>query len=598
MNVLSRLFLFCAAVIVNVGLLQPVQTFANTLLPSNPADRVLFIGQDLDTINQYVAALGSVQTPAGVVEYLDLAPSAQDGKLDVLAANYSSSALSVGLPLIGQLQQVVNGQWDGRLKAIIQKLKNYNRPIYFRLGHEFEGDWNAYDPLLYQTAWRRVSQLIQQLNAQRHIAMVWQAAAHCGTTFGLRPLDAWYPGDRWVDIVGLSYFTPGAIGAPDRGTCVVANQRINEVAAFAKQHGKPLMVAESTPRGYHIANETWRNTGYGVQPSAVKVPVTDMVLWYQNWFNWIAQHNVQLVSYIDAFWDNQPMWGPPYVHEYWGDARVQANGVIRTIWLNQTAKYLKANSGVASKVGFSAGTHSIMVRAKGTTGQEIVSLKVNGITLKTWSLGASVTETVVQTALNGVVTLHFQNDAPARDVQVDYVNIDGHVRQAKHQTMNTGVYQGGQCGGQGRNGWGQSEWLHCNGYIDFGRTDVVLPQPVEIVVRAKGTTGNEQVELWVGSALVRRWTLSAQMADMAIATPASSQDVLLRYVNDGQNAAGDVQVDYIKVNDDVRQAEWAPINSGVFQGGQCGGSGAGGIRGMSEWLHCNGAINFGSMQPL
>jgi arabinoxylan arabinofuranohydrolase len=57
----------------------------------------------------------------------------------------------------------------------------------------------------------------------------------------------------------------------------------------------------------------------------------------------------------------------------------------------------------------------------------------------------------------------FTNDATGRDVQVDYIVVNGTTRQAEAQSNNTGVYANGSCGGGG-----MSEWLHCNGAIGFG----------------------------------------------------------------------------------------------------------------------------------
>jgi hypothetical protein len=223
-------------------------------------------------------------------------------------------------------------------------------------------------------------------------------------------------------------------------------------------------------------------------------------------------------------------------------------------------------------------------------------LRVNNVAVKTWTLSKNTTETVVQTTLNGKVTLHFTNDTATNDVQVDYVNVNGNLRQAKYQPINTGVYQGNACGGVGPNGTGRSEWLNCNGYIDFDATTTVVNQPIEIVVRARGTGGGEKVQLLTGNTIAKEWTLTTTLSDTSITVPKSTNDVALRFINDGQGTANDVVVDYIKVNDDVRQAEDQTINTGVYQGGQCGGVGGSGP-GRSEFLHCNGLINFGAMQP-
>ncbi len=66
------------------------------------------------------------------------------------------------------------------------------------------------------------------------------------------------------------------------------------------------------------------------------------------------------------------------------------------------------------------------------------------------------------TSATGSITLNFTNDASGRDVQCDYITVNGATRQAESQATNTAVYQSGKCGGS------NSEWMHCNGYIAFG----------------------------------------------------------------------------------------------------------------------------------
>ena len=111
-----------------------------------------------------------------------------------------------------------------------------------------------------------------------------------------------------------------------------------------------------------------------------------------------------------------------------------------------------------------AANKTIVVRARGTSGQERVTLRVGGTAVQTWTLGRNMTNYTFTTSLAGGSTVEFTNDATGRDVQVDYLSVNGSVRQAESQTYNTGVYQSGRCGG----GSGRSEWLHCNGAIGFG----------------------------------------------------------------------------------------------------------------------------------
>jgi endo-1,4-beta-xylanase len=108
------------------------------------------------------------------------------------------------------------------------------------------------------------------------------------------------------------------------------------------------------------------------------------------------------------------------------------------------------------------GNSTIVVRARGTNGTESIQLQVNNSTIATWTLGTSMQNYTATTSATGGINVRFTNDATNRDVQVDYIQVNGSTRQAESQNTNTGVYQNGGCGGS------LSEWMHCNGYIGFG----------------------------------------------------------------------------------------------------------------------------------
>jgi hypothetical protein len=115
--------------------------------------------------------------------------------------------------------------------------------------------------------------------------------------------------------------------------------------------------------------------------------------------------------------------------------------------------------------GGGGGNKTIVVRARGTAGGESISLRVNNTNVATWSLSTSMQNFTATTSLSGGITVAYTNDATGRDVQVDYIQVNGATRQSENQSYNTGVYANGSCGG-GSN----SEWLHCNGMIGYGNT--------------------------------------------------------------------------------------------------------------------------------
>jgi len=122
------------------------------------------------------------------------------------------------------------------------------------------------------------------------------------------------------------------------------------------------------------------------------------------------------------------------------------------------------SSGGSSSSSPSTANKTIVVRAKGVAGGESITLKVNNTAVQTWTLTTAMTNYTATTSLTGGTLVQYTNDATGRDVQVDYISVNGAIRQSEAQSTNTGVYRNGACGG----GVGGSEFLHCNGYIGYG----------------------------------------------------------------------------------------------------------------------------------
>lgn len=108
------------------------------------------------------------------------------------------------------------------------------------------------------------------------------------------------------------------------------------------------------------------------------------------------------------------------------------------------------------------GANTIVVRMAGVVGDESVSLHVGSTVVQTWTLSASLSNYTASTDASGELRVEFSNDSGDRDVQVDYVTVNGVTYQAEDQQDNTGVYED-SCGGGS-----YSEMLHCDGSIGFG----------------------------------------------------------------------------------------------------------------------------------
>jgi GH35 family endo-1,4-beta-xylanase len=225
-----------------------------------------------------------------------------------------------------------------------------------------------------------------------------------------------------------------------------------------------------------------------------------------------------------------------------------------------------------------SGSSSIVVRARGTAGGESITLRVANSNVATWTLTTAYQTFSASTNLSGAVSVAFTNDGGSRDVQVDYIIVNGETRQSENQSSNTGLYANGRCGG-GSN----SEWMHCNGAITYGQ---VSNSANSIVVRARGTAGSESISLRLDNTTVATWTLTTTFQNYSASTNLTGS-ITVAFTNDATGR--DVQVDNIVVNGTTRQAEAQSMNTGLYANGSCGGGG------FSEWMHCNGVIGFGTV---
>jgi beta-glucanase (GH16 family) len=285
---------------------------------------LLIVGQDLGAVgglegyaDGYSDSIDVI--PGGLTTYTDIATlngltnvgnwGSGDVSAQLLmdAPRYRNSTLAIGLWLSGGNEvRAASGALDGQIDRLGAWIKAQNRPVYLRIGYEFDGEWNAYDPENYIAAFRRIMDRLRAAGVD-NVATVWQSATHHTPHYGGHEWTAWYPGDEYVDWFGLSYFQPYP-------------NILNGFLDLARAHGKPVMIAESAPKGFSTAtadaDELWAS-------------------WYQPFFDFIHANDdvIRAVAYINVDWESQPMWAN---HEdHWGDSRVQANDGIRARWLDE-----------------------------------------------------------------------------------------------------------------------------------------------------------------------------------------------------------------------------------------------------------------------
>ena len=124
------------------------------------------------------------------------------------------------------------------------KTLNNRAPIWFRPLNEFNSGWVTwgFDPEGFRAAWWRLYNIAEQLGALDHHIFVWSPNHRSYPDVGWNKMERYYPGDQYVDWVGLSCYPPSAQYAKNEGHRYPLG-RCEEVYAKYGSY-KPMMVAE------------------------------------------------------------------------------------------------------------------------------------------------------------------------------------------------------------------------------------------------------------------------------------------------------------------------------------------------------------------
>ncbi|WP_411030288.1 glycoside hydrolase family 26 protein [Spongiimicrobium sp. 3-5] len=322
---------------------------------------ILFVGQELDAIggteHDQNGYFDHFDAPGGFTMYTDIMPGLTETFLDhsftysglngiwetddwgdgpnnislqLADADFENSVLAIGLAIIDNEEKIASGEHD----VYIKKLGNFfhelgKRPVFLRIGFEFAGPWNRYDRESYILAYRRIKDLLDEQGVS-NVAYVWQSKGFGNT---IADLEAWYPGDDYVDWCGYSFFS---------------NYKQAKMVKFAQSKEKPVFIAEATPTSIDWENDPEGNTGLTKEFLLSNPEQAQMAWeeWFVPFFNTIDTHpeTIKAISYINGNWRAKPRWkvNPTFKNI---DARLQLSKEISERWKEETgkAKYLKAS---------------------------------------------------------------------------------------------------------------------------------------------------------------------------------------------------------------------------------------------------------------
>ena len=216
---------------------------------------------------------------------------------------------------------VADGTYDHLIDELVDFVRDHSdHPFLIRIGYEFDGGWNAYDPQNFKAAFRRIVEALQK-------AKLTNFATVYASSSGAKPQQFidFDPGTEYYDWVGYSWW-----GGDHDGQAALD---------FARMVKKPIFIAEATPRGIFFD----KGDHQGIWDS-----------WFTKFFKHIEDNKdvVRAVSYINADWESQDMW----TGDGWGQTRLETAPLLKSKWLEKMAEsqFVNASDKPFSLIGFPA----------------------------------------------------------------------------------------------------------------------------------------------------------------------------------------------------------------------------------------------------
>ena len=289
----------CLAIMVSMSFARNIELTGRFVPPNGKT--YLFGGQNNVDSDNFAKTIGRV--PYGFMIYtslaqldglnksIDFGAGQTSGKY--ILQKYPSASLQIGLSLVGGLQDVIDGNLDKNIIKLADWIKKAKVPVFLRIGYEFDYPSNGYAPDLYVKAYKIIADKLDE-NGVDNAAYVW----HSYASLNPKGIEAWYPGDEYVDWCAISYF---------------ANPQWIPMVNFAKKRNKPLMIAECSP----VLGNDLKESG--------------KMYWYKKLFRFIENYEVKALCYINAKWDEQSM----FAGYNWGNCRLDSNEEIKNFWLEK-----------------------------------------------------------------------------------------------------------------------------------------------------------------------------------------------------------------------------------------------------------------------
>ncbi len=240
-----------------------------------------------------------------------------EGKIIQLTLQ-TSTVMNEELDGYNPVFDIIDGMYDWRFRIMARQFKEIGHPILFRLNNEMNSDWTSYgssacldDPEIYVTLWRRIYDIFKSEGVDNAI-WIFNPNDESFPPCGYNASMAFYPGDEYVQLFGVTGYNTGSYYAVENG---------EKWRSFREIYDNIMQ------KHHHI----YDNFPWIITEFASSSVGGDKVQWINEMFDGLDDYkNIKM-----AFWFNSADLDP----------REKMQGTVaRPYWLNETPETAKAFS--------------------------------------------------------------------------------------------------------------------------------------------------------------------------------------------------------------------------------------------------------------
>jgi endoglucanase len=158
---------------------------------------------------------------------------------------------------------IEDGYYDANMRTICQVIGTLQSPVSVRWAHEMDDDncqfiWAGWEPEDYISAFHRMMDICR--TEAPKINVLW-------SPFGKEGMEKYYPGDDFVDLVGISIFGFEPYEKAAYGRPLTYDELLEERYARAAAFGKPVIVAELGYSGSAAYVDSWEQRVRAARPN-------------------------------------------------------------------------------------------------------------------------------------------------------------------------------------------------------------------------------------------------------------------------------------------------------------------------------------------